>query len=111
MEEQSNISILVKNTGWVYIGKILTQLFALVTTVLVIRKLDIDVYGTYNFLLRVLIFFNVLSVSPVMSVLNRYIPEFLQRKDRNRYTRLVLISILLLISSSAIISVVNMLWP
>jgi len=51
-EPTSHARILVKNTAWIYAGKPATQLFGIIATILVIRKLAVDVYGTYNFLLK-----------------------------------------------------------
>ncbi len=54
-EETSRAKILVKNTAWIYVGKLFTQLFGVIATILVIRKLSVDVFGTYNFLIKILL--------------------------------------------------------
>ena len=80
-EENSRAKILVKNTTWIYVGKLFTQLFGVIATILVIRKLAVDVFGTYNFLIKILLIYFVFALSPVMNLFNRYIPELLQLKD------------------------------
>ena len=57
MGQPSKISTLTKNTAWVYIGKIGTQILALITSILVIKKLDVDVYGTYSLLIKFIIIY------------------------------------------------------
>lgn len=45
----SAANTLVNNAKWIYVSKIATQLFSVITTILVIRKLSVDVFGTFNF--------------------------------------------------------------
>jgi len=94
-EETSRAKILVKNTAWIYVGKLFTQLFGVIATILVIRKLAVDVFGTYNFLIKILLIYFVFALSPVMNLFNRYIPELLQLKDFRRTKKLIRIGIFL----------------
>jgi len=103
-EETSRAKILVKNTAWIYVGKLFTQLFGVIATILVIRKLAVDVFGTYNFLIKILLIYFVFALSPVMNLFNRYIPELLQLKDFRRTKKLIRIGIFLAGSCAIIIS-------
>ena len=103
-EETSRAKILVKNTAWIYIGKLFTQLFGVIATILVIRKLSVDVFGTYNFLIKILLIYFVFSLSPVLNLFNRYIPELLQLKDFRRVKKLIKVGISLAGSCAIIIS-------
>ena len=103
-ESTSRAKILVRNTTWIYIGKLLTQLFSVVATILVIRKLAVDVFGTYNFLVKFLLIYYVFAISPIANVFNRYIPELLQVKDYRRVKKLIRIGISISRSCTIIIS-------
>jgi len=106
MPKSSKTKILIKNTGWVYIGKIGTQLLALITTILVIRKLDVDIYGTYNILLKTIVFFNIFSFSPIGTVFDRYVPELVLYSDRQKLVRLIGVGMFFVVGTSLIIAVI-----
>ncbi len=89
MEASSSVNKLVKSTVWVYVGKIGIQLLSLITSVLVIRKLDVEMYGTYQLLLNVLFIFNVFSASPIINIFTRYIPELLNTHNNKKIWRLI----------------------
>jgi O-antigen/teichoic acid export membrane protein len=103
-EETSRAKILVKNTAWIYVGKLFTQLFGVIATILVIRKLAVDVFGTYNFLIKILLIYFVFALSPIMNLFNRYIPELLQLKDFRRVKKLIRVGISLAGSAAIVIS-------
>jgi O-antigen/teichoic acid export membrane protein len=103
-EETSRAKILVKNTAWIYVGKLFTQLFGVIAIILVIRKLSVDVFGTYSFLIKILLIYFVFALSPVMNLFNRYIPELLQLKDFRRVKKLIRVGISLAGSCAIIIS-------
>jgi O-antigen/teichoic acid export membrane protein len=75
MNKESKSQILVKNTTWIYIGKFVTQLLGVIVSIFVIRKLSVEEYGTFNFLVASFIGFQVIALQPIQSILNRYIPE------------------------------------
>ena len=104
MNETSRAKILVKNTAWIYVGKLFTQLFGIIATILVIRKLAVDVFGTYSFLIKILLLYFVFALSPVMNLFNRYIPELLQLRDFHRAKKLIRVGITLSALCGIIIS-------
>jgi len=71
----SAANTLVNNTKWIYVSKIATQLFSVITTILVIRKLSVDVFGTFNLFQTSFVVFQLFTLSWIISVFNRYIPE------------------------------------
>jgi len=87
--EVSNVNKLVKSTVWVYIGKIGIQILSFITSILVIRKLNIEMYGTYQLLLNIIFLFNVFSASPVINIFTRYIPELLNTHNHKKIWRLI----------------------
>ena len=105
MAQDSRVSTLTKNTAWIYIGKIGTQVLAFITAILVLKKLEIDMYGTYNLLLKFIVLYNVFSLSPISSVFNRYIPELVSNNESKKLSKLILIGLSLIIVSISIITV------
>ncbi len=89
MQENSKVNILIKNTSWVYINKVFFSILQVIVTILVIRKLDIDIYGTFNFLIASFFIFQIFAASQVASVFDRYIPELIKNKDYRRFKKLV----------------------
>ncbi len=86
---ESKAKILVKNTKWIYISKIFSQLFSLVATILVIRQLAVDVFGTYNLLLTSFVVFEIFALSAVVNVLNRYVPELIANKEYKKFKKFI----------------------
>lgn len=70
-------------------SKITTQIFGFIITILVIRKLAVVTYGTYNFLISSLVVFNLFAVSPINSIFNRYIPELIQNKEYTKLKKII----------------------
>ncbi len=106
MTQKSKINTFTKNTAWIYLGKIGSQILAFITAVLVIKKLDVDMYGTYNLLLKFIILFNVFSLSPIGSVFNRYIPELISNNENRRLTKLIFTGISLIVISAIAIATI-----
>ncbi len=61
---------------WVYASKVITQILGLIATVLVIRKLPVDTYGTFTFLFGLFFVYQLFITSPIKNALLRYVPEF-----------------------------------
>lgn len=82
MEHKKSAShILVQNTSWVYAAKIVTQILGLVALVLVIRKIDVEVFGRFNLFISLFRLFGIFSVSPPIGVFRRYIPQLREQRD------------------------------
>ncbi len=71
-----------------YVGKFGSELFALLTTAYVIKRLSVGEYGVYSILVSTITI--VLSIGfGIHQVWGRYIPEFLQKKDWRSIGRLL----------------------
>jgi len=86
---ESKAKILVRNTKWIYISKLFSQLFGLLATVLVIRQVAVDVFGTFNLLLSSFVVFQIFALSAVQNVFNRYIPELISNHEYHKLNRLL----------------------
>ncbi|MDI6401681.1 oligosaccharide flippase family protein [Balneolaceae bacterium ANBcel3] len=80
---------MVVNTQWLYVSKIAAKFLGLISIVLVIRQLDVDVFGTYNLLLTSFVVFEILSLSAVNQVFQRFIPDFIANKEFKKFRKLV----------------------
>lgn len=89
MKNSSPFKILVQNTKWIYISKIATQILNLISVVLVIRKLDVNVFGTYSLLLNSFVVFQVFALSSIQNVFNRYIPELIANNEYLKFKKLI----------------------
>lgn len=97
MPDESRYKILSKNTFWVYINKILTQGLGFIVSILIIRKLPVEVFGTFNFLLSTFVVFEIFSLSPLGTVINRYVPELQSKKDFRKIRKLILFGVVIVI--------------
>lgn len=85
--------ILVENTKFITYSKILTQIFGLVVQIFVIRKLSVDIFGEFNFLLNIFVIFQIFSISPITNVFYRYLSEFAENNDYKKMNKLLIIGI------------------
>lgn len=93
----SSSKILLHNTKWIYLSKLATQIIGLFTTVMIVSKLDVDSFGKYSLLLASFVVFQIFSLSSITSVINRYVPEYLELHKITLLKRLVAISALIAI--------------
>ncbi|RMH70491.1 MAG: hypothetical protein D6675_09370 [Gemmatimonadetes bacterium] len=89
MKSSSRLQVFIHNTQWVYLGKAGAQLFGMITLVLVIRKLDVALYGTFNFIQNLFILFSILAVGAIVNVFHRYIPELIQNGEYGKLNRML----------------------
>ncbi len=99
---------LIDNTLWVYAGTIITQILGLFATVLVIRKLPVEVYGTYTFIFGLFVVYQLFITSPLKNVLLRYVPELTQGGHFSVVRKLLLYSVTLAFVMVVLFSV--LLW-
>ncbi len=103
MEESSKVNTLVKNTGWIYVNKVVFAILQFIVTILVIRKLEVEVYGTFNFLIGSFFIFQIFAASQVTAVFDRYIPELIKNKDYLRFRKLLVLGAILALVSLGIL--------
>lgn len=93
IEVNSNKKQLIDNTLWMYLGKITSQILGFVASVLVIRKLPVDLYGTYMFVFGLFFIYQLIITSPVKHLLLRYIPELRSKNDYLSLKQLMLTTV------------------
>jgi len=93
MINKSKTEILVSNISWIYLGKVFVQVFSFIVSVMVIRKLPVQEFGTYTFLLSSFFIVQVFAMNPISSVLQRYIPELTENKNHKKVVILIFYSI------------------
>jgi O-antigen/teichoic acid export membrane protein len=87
MADYSAPKILVRNTSWVYMAKIISQALSLLALILVIRKIDVEVFGLFSLYLSLFMFFGVFAISPAVQVLRRYLPQLHRLQDYHEMLR------------------------
>jgi len=89
----NNKQLLIENTLWVYLAKIFVQVITLLASILVLRKLSVDVYGTYVFLFGLFAVFQLIVTSPLRHVLLRFIPELKESVSQRSIRQLLAFSL------------------
>ncbi|MBN2143877.1 MAG: lipopolysaccharide biosynthesis protein [Candidatus Aureabacteria bacterium] len=95
----SRARIFIENTFWIYVSKIVTQVMTLITTVLVINKLAVEIYGEFNFFLSSLLVCQSLTLNPLIHVINRYVPELSGYHELQKIKKLLLRGLVLTLLS------------
>ncbi|GAB1350646.1 hypothetical protein MASR1M107_28610 [Ignavibacteriales bacterium] len=72
----NNTKRLITNSKWMYIAKLVAQVINLLTTILILRKLDVSIFGVFSMLLTTQTLLELVGLSPIVDVLNRYLPQF-----------------------------------
>ncbi len=85
---ESRKKILVENTIWVYIAKIVVQSLGFIASVLVLRELPVEVYGTYFFLFGLFTIYQLLITSPLRHVILRFVPELVNSVSKSTILKL-----------------------
>ncbi|MFZ2656273.1 MAG: oligosaccharide flippase family protein, partial [Victivallales bacterium] len=85
----SKAKILLKNTFWIYLNKLVAEVLQVVVTILIIRKLSVDDFGSFNFLVANVMIFSLCGTSAVCTVFNRYIPELFEKKAKRELIALI----------------------
>ncbi|MCU4166438.1 lipopolysaccharide biosynthesis protein [Carboxylicivirga caseinilyticus] len=99
--------ILLENTLWVYLAKIVTQLISLVASVMVLRQLDVDVYGMYVFLFGLFTAYQLVIVSPLKHVLLRFVPELKNTISSSSLLRLIAIYVAIALVMVVVLTIVG----
>lgn len=94
-----NTKHFINNIRWLLTGTILSNIISIVITILIIRKLPVEDFGIYSLFLGSLMFFQILSANPILVLLNRYMPEVIQKQYfkylKSLVLKLYLLSLLL----------------
>ncbi|WP_439183601.1 oligosaccharide flippase family protein [Carboxylicivirga taeanensis] len=98
----NNKQILLENTMWLYMAKLVVQVLGLLASILVLRKLEVNVYGTYVLLFGMFALFQLLVTSPLKHVLLRFIPGLKEKSDRREIKRLLKAALTIALSMVAL---------
>lgn len=103
-----------------YLTKIVTIVFVFPTTIYIVRKLSIEEYGLYNFLLSIIVLAQITTSFGLAPIIQRYFPEY-KEKNNNYFQKKILSSavfirfiagfifiLILLLATNQVINVFNL---
>ncbi|MEO0289401.1 MAG: oligosaccharide flippase family protein [candidate division WOR-3 bacterium] len=105
MKKEIAIDYAVKNTVFLYIGNLFVSLSNLLISIYIIRKLTIEEFGLYSFILGSFFFVQIFSLSSVSTILNRFIPELIEKKRFSILRKLLEYSFIIVFVSLVLISI------
>ncbi|MDI6700052.1 MAG: oligosaccharide flippase family protein [bacterium] len=80
MKKEIAVEYAVKNTIFLYIGNFFVSISNFLISIYIIRKLSIEEFGLYSFVLGSFFFVQIFSLSSISTILNRFVPELIERK-------------------------------
>lgn len=86
---KSRINIFLSNLGWIYLAKILTQAIGLIATYIVLVKLPVNIFGEFNFLVNLFLLVQILNISPIQNIINRFLPELSQVGNKKQIKKII----------------------
>lgn len=89
---KTRTNLFFNNLSWIYYAKVMTQVIGLISTYLILSKLPVTVFGEYTFLINIFIIIQIINVSPLQNVINRFLPELSQSGETNKIRTVVLYS-------------------
>jgi O-antigen/teichoic acid export membrane protein len=95
MSDNSNSKLLIDNIKWIYFAKIISQIIGIISSIYVIKSLNISMYGSYNLAIGFFIIPQIFILSSITSVINRYIPEFIEQNNFQNVVKLIKNSLLI----------------
>ena len=82
-------SLIRKNTFYVFFERLISPVINFLLIVFIIRKLSVDEYGIYLFLISMMGYINLLSSLGIPGVFQRFLPEFYQKGEIDKLRQLV----------------------
>ena len=73
-----------------YSTKIVTTILGFLVTIYVIRKLSIEEYGLYNFLLSIVLLAQLCTSFGLSPIIQRYLPEY-KEKNNNYFQKKIML--------------------
>ena len=101
---------LEKNLHFSYLSQLVSIVTGFLTSVILLRNLQVEEFGEYSFYVSFIVVFGALFNFGLEAIIQRYVPEFLVRKNFGKINRLIIISIFIiifLIIFSCIILIIN----
>jgi len=76
-----------------YSAKIVIVIFNFLTTVYIVRKLNVEEYGLYNFLLSIILLSGIATSFGLAPIIQRYLPEYRERKNNYFQKRILSLAV------------------
>ena len=105
MKKSTAVDYAIKNTFFLYIGNLIIEAVNFLISIYIIRKLTVETFGLYSFILGSMLFVQIFTISSISTIVNRFIPEFIEKKRFSLFSRLFYYSYLIVFVCLAIISV------
>ena len=77
-----------------YLTKVITNVFNFLIIIYVIRKLKVEEYGLYNFLLSIILLAQIITSFGLAPIIQRYLPEFKEKRNNYFQKKLILLAML-----------------
>ena len=105
MKKSTAVDYAIKNTFFLYIGNLIIEAVNFLISIYIIRKLTVETFGLYSFILGSMLFVQIFTISSISTIVNRFIPEFIEKKRFSLFSRLFYYSYPIVFVCLAIISV------
>lgn len=105
MKKKTAVDYAVKNTFFLYVGNLVIEAVNLFISIYIIRKLSVETFGLYNFILGSMLFVQIFTISSISTIVNRFIPEFTEKRRFTLFKKLFWYSYAIVFVCLAVISV------
>lgn len=78
MKKETAVDYAVKNTFFLYLSNLIIEVVNLFISIYIIRKLSVETYGFYNFILGSMLFIQILTISSIVTIIVRFVPEMIE---------------------------------
>ncbi|MGE3063048.1 MAG: lipopolysaccharide biosynthesis protein [bacterium] len=92
MKKSTAVDYAVKNTFFLYVGNLVIEAVNLFISVYIIRKLSVETFGLYSFILGSMLFVQIFTISSISTIVNRFIPEFTEKRKFSLFKKLFICS-------------------
>jgi len=79
MKKELAVEYAVKNTFFLYISNLIIEVVNLFISIYIIRKLSVETFGFYNFILGSMFFVQILTISSIATIISRFVPEMIEK--------------------------------
>ncbi|MDD3804518.1 MAG: oligosaccharide flippase family protein [bacterium] len=110
MKKKTAVDYAVKNTFFLYVGNLVIEVVNLFISIYIIRKLSVETFGLYSFILGSMLFVQIFTISSISTVFNRFFPEFSEKRRFSLFGKLFMSSYLIVFFSLIIISVLILIF-
>ena len=105
MKKKTAVDYAVKNTFFLYVGNLVIEVVNLFISIYIIRKLSVETFGLYSFILGSMLFVQIFTISSISTIINRFVPEFTEKRRFLLFKKLFGYSYLIVFSCLAVISI------